>query len=85
MEPRWIALTILLSIGSLSACQGSPQGADLPPDLVPCPEVRGEICPMNYDPVCGYTAAGKRVEASNRCSACSDEQVVGTRPGKCPA
>ena len=52
--------------------------------LVACEAPRPEVCPMNYDPVCGQGADGTRRTYSNDCGACADASVVGYRPGACP-
>jgi hypothetical protein len=50
---------------------------EFPAGMVYCPEVRPEICTMEYDPVLGFKANGESAEYSNKCTACSDTEVVG--------
>ena len=51
----------------------------------PCEDPRPQVCTMNYEPVCGYTAEGTAETFSNSCSACSNPQVVVYQGDKCAA
>ena len=55
------------------------------PSGQPCEDPRPEICTMNYEPVCGFTAEGNSETHSNACSACSDPKVIGYQEGSCAA
>lgn len=48
-----------------------------PAEMVKCPDVRPELCTMEYDPALGFKANGESEEYGNKCSACSDPEVVG--------
>lgn len=48
-----------------------------PAEMAYCPDVRPEVCTMEYDPVLGFKANGESMEYGNKCSACSDAEVVG--------
>ena len=50
---------------------------------VKCPEVRPEICTMDYNPVCGSLSDGSFKTYSNGCGACSDPNVRDYSPGEC--
>jgi len=50
---------------------------------VKCPEVRPEICAMDYDPVCGSLSDGSFKTYSNGCNACADPNVTDYSPGEC--
>lgn len=78
------------------AASGSPgESPDtLPPSYAACKDPRPEICTQDYRPVCAQRDTGIRcvttpcdstewVTRSNGCSACSDTNVLGHRPGKC--
>lgn len=51
-----------------------------PENLVRCPEVRPQMCTMEYRPVLGWLEDGSTAEYSNSCGACSDGAVVGYLP-----
>ena len=45
---------------------------------------RPEACTMQYDPVCGYDAAGRQLQTyGNACSACVNTEVHRFTPGEC--
>ena len=48
-----------------------------------CPEVRPEMCTMDYDPVCGSLSDGSLKTYSNGCNACSDATVTSYSKGAC--
>ena len=52
-------------------------------DAVKCPEVRPEMCTMDYNPVCGSLSDGSFKTYSNGCGACSDRNVKSFTPGEC--
>ncbi|MBQ1782181.1 MAG: hypothetical protein II007_00850 [Gammaproteobacteria bacterium] len=51
-----------------------------PANLVLCPEVRPEICTMEYMPVMGWLEDGSTQKYANKCGACADGAVVGYLP-----
>ena len=69
-----------------AGCTTSPpadkasSGADV---LIPCEELRPEICTMHYAPVCGALEDGGTKTYSNACVACSDRGVMGYSEGPC--
>jgi len=52
-------------------------------EAVNCPEVRPEMCTMDYNPVCGSLSDGSFKTYSNGCNACSDQNVNSYKPGEC--
>ena len=48
-----------------------------------CQEPRPEACTREYVPVCAHRNDGSLYTAGNACTACSDEQALGHRPGAC--
>ena len=50
---------------------------------VKCPEVRPEMCTMDYNPVCGSLSDGSLITYSNGCNACSDPKVISYSHGEC--
>lgn len=50
---------------------------------VKCPEVRPELCTMDYNPVCGSLYDGSFKTFTNGCGACSDPNVRGYSPDEC--
>ena len=45
---------------------------------------RPEACTMQYDPVCGYDAAGRQLQTyGNACSACVNTEVHRFTPSEC--
>lgn len=96
-----IAATLFLL---LTACgtQRSDDTAQFQPEPAPtqkhrvvdCPELRPEMCTMDYKPVCATRDTGVRCVTtpcpstehrtySNGCSACSDEKVISYRLDAC--
>ena len=52
-------------------------------EKVTCPEVRPEICTMDYNPVCGSLSDGSIKTYANGCGACSDRNVNSYSAGEC--
>lgn len=48
-----------------------------------CTDTRPQVCTMDYTPVCGQRKNGNPMTYSNGCTACSDDEVIGYREGKC--
>lgn len=70
-----IISSVLMSIG----CVSKPVNPD---DMTLCTNPRPEVCTMEYNPVCGFTEDSHKTYASG-CTACSDKQVAGYKPGTC--
>jgi hypothetical protein len=51
-------------------------------DMEACPEIRPQLCTMDYTPVCGFTASGRET-FSNGCGACTNVEVIGYVAGEC--
>lgn len=49
----------------------------------PCPEVRPEICTMEYDPVCGVGLLMNPTTFPSGCVACADHKVSAYIKGRC--
>jgi hypothetical protein len=45
---------------------------------------RSPVCTQNYNPVCGQNNNNEWKTYSNACTACSNKNVVGYKPGECP-
>ena len=67
----------------MSACQASVPPENVKADLVDCPEIRPEMCTMDYVPVCGNLSDGSLKTFPNWCDACSDPDVISYRHGEC--
>ncbi len=52
-------------------------------ETVKCPEVRPEMCTMDYNPVCGNLSDGSFKTYSNGCNACTDPKVISYSQGEC--
>lgn len=61
----------------VSGCQSSQQ--TLPTGFTACPEIRPEICTMQYEPTDGLLANGDIKSYGNACSACGDPEVIATK------
>lgn len=48
-----------------------------------CPEIRPEVCTMDYNPVCGQLSDGSFKTYSNGCNACVDPKVISYSQGEC--
>ena len=77
---RWLLIASILSV---SACSSTHQANSNNMKSNKCPEVRPEMCTMEYDPVCGRLSDGSLKTYSNACNACSDQQVSSYDPGEC--
>ncbi len=51
-------------------------------DMEACPEIRPQLCTMDYTPVCGFTDSGRET-FSNGCGACANAEVIGYIAGEC--
>ena len=65
------------------SAESKPPGAAPSPGFTICKEPRPEICTREYVPVCAHRNDGSLYTAGNACSACSDAQTLGHRPGAC--
>ena len=74
---------IFTAILYLSACGATQQPPTMKIDSHQCPEVRPEMCTMDYNPVCGRSSDGSSRTYSNDCNACSDLKVISYSLGEC--
>ncbi|MFC1657558.1 hypothetical protein ACFL2P_03195 [Candidatus Moduliflexota bacterium] len=74
---------IFTAILFLSACGSTQQPLTIKTESLKCPEVRPEMCTMDYNPVCGYLSDGSFHTYSNGCNACSDPKVISYSLGEC--
>ena len=79
-----VAITAIMFMGvkpPLFAAEGIPEkGSDT---LIICPELRPQMCAMDFRPVCGELKNGSFKTFSNGCMACADQEVIGYRAGEC--
>ncbi len=66
----------------LSACAAQPQSATSA--ITQCPELRPQVCTMEYAPACATLTAGGQKEYASPCNACADDAVDGYVTGPCP-
>ena len=67
----------------VSACGSTQQPNTLTTESIKCPELRPEMCTMDYNPVCGQLSDGSFKTYSNGCNGCSDSKVIGYSQGEC--
>jgi hypothetical protein len=67
----------------VSACVSSKFQPSEDVHSTKCPELRPEMCTMDYNPVCGRFSGGSFKSFSNGCNACSDPKIVSYIPGEC--
>ena len=73
-----IVLTIfLLSVGCSST------GNKIEKGITACMDPRPEMCTQDYNPTCAFLKDGGERTYSNACTACSDSNVAGYKPGRC--
>ena len=79
---RSVAAVLLgwILAGCGSSATNSPDMVEQ--DMEMCPEVRPQVCTMDYTPVCGTTISGREI-FSNGCSACANSEVIGYAAGEC--
>jgi len=75
------SITIMTLCLLLSACQSTAIKQDLQTN---CPDLRPQMCTMDFKPVCGVFSEGTTKTFSNACTACSDKNILGFQEGKCP-
>ncbi len=80
--PR-IILALLLLAATPALAQQTQPAPPRPPGQVTCTDPRPQMCPANYQPVCGTKRDGARQTYSNGCMACIDASVVSHVPGPC--
>jgi hypothetical protein len=82
---RSLILKVYIFIGLLSvtACGSTQQPLAINMESIKCPEVRPEMCTMDYNPVCGSSSDGSSKTYSNGCNACSDPKVTSYSQGEC--
>ncbi|MBW8192083.1 hypothetical protein K0504_13655 [Neiella marina] len=78
--PKADKLFMFMTIFYLIGCQSSVPEQALPAGYAACPEVRPEICTMQYEPTDGLLSNGEVQSFGNACSACSNPDVVATKP-----
>jgi hypothetical protein len=78
-----IMVAFYIAILSVSACGSTQQQSTEMVPSIKCPELRSEICTMDYNPVCSTLSDGSFKAYSNGCNACSDPVVVSYSPGEC--
>jgi len=76
---------VLLAAAILFGCSAGsvPQDAPDDPTLTRCVDPRPQVCTREYRPACGESQDGSKKTFGNACTACSDQAVVGHRPGEC--
>ena len=74
---------IFIAILAVTACGTTQQPLAIKLEPLKCPEVRPEMCTMDYNPVCGNLPDGSFKTYSNGCNACSDLKVVSYFHGEC--
>jgi hypothetical protein len=76
----------LICISMLSCTMVSrqkPESKIVDPGLTICPEIRPEVCTMDYQPVCAQLRDSGFKPYSNGCTACSDQNVTAYSDGAC--
>jgi hypothetical protein len=74
---------IVITILFVSACGSTQQPHSGEVKLTECPELRPEMCTMDYNPVCGNLSDATFKTYSNGCNACSDSKVISYSQGEC--
>jgi hypothetical protein len=74
---------IVVTILFVSACGSTQQPHSVEMKSTKCPELRPELCTMDYNPVCGNLPDGTFKTYSNGCNACSDQKVTSYSQGEC--
>ena len=67
----------------ITACATTQQSHSVKMETIDCPELRPEMCTMDYNPVCGNLSDGTFKTYSNGCNACSDPDVTRYSQGEC--
>lgn len=83
---HYLVFGVFLSL-LLMSCQSTEQ-AEIKADqvaLTMCPDVRPQMCTMEYMPVCGSKNDASTKTYGNACSACGDAEVTGYIVGECEA
>ena len=80
---RSILSKSIITILFISACGPTQQPHTVKMDAIKCPELRPEMCTMDYNPVCGYLSDGTFKTYANGCSACSEPKVSTYTQGEC--
>lgn len=70
----------LIGLLLLTACATSTP----PKTIKACADTRPKVCTREYQPVCAFNDAGKKIKTyANACNACSDTKVLGYTAGAC--
>ena len=84
MKPSVLYRSILfITYLLIAACASTQQPHSEKMGTIECPELRPEMCTMDYNPVCGYLSDGTFKTSSNGCNACTDPEVVSYSEGEC--
>ncbi|MCM2678850.1 lipoprotein [Echinimonas agarilytica] len=82
MKKILISATLVVLLSACQEATDASSGVQIPEGFKMCPEVRPEICTMEYAPVDGVDANGNLAEYSNSCGACANPDVVAVGPLK---
>lgn len=77
-------LILTLTLFAASCYAGCDTNSDNKILDTTCLEPRPEVCTMEHDPVCGYKSDGTSKTYTNRCSACTEKEIIGYKNGECP-
>ncbi len=76
-------VAVLQIAGCGEVAPASSKRTDVAGGLTQCTEPRPEICTREYAPVCALLQEGTRRSYASKCVACSDQNVVAYKAGKC--
>lgn len=74
-------IPILLALSLLSACTSTANNPQ--PGITACPEIRPQVCTMEYMPVCATHKDGMIKTYASGCTACANHEVISHRAGEC--
>lgn len=77
------AFIYLSTLSCTMVSKQKPESKITDPGLTTCPDVRPQVCTMDYMPVCAQLLDGGFKTYSNGCSACSDPDVTAYSDGAC--
>ena len=82
-----LSFSIIAVVAFMQGCASPTDTGNkgVEPSLKACPEQRAPMCTAEYRPVCATLRNESRTQYSNACSACSNSEVIGYRPGPCEA
>ncbi|HEY5734897.1 MAG TPA: hypothetical protein VIU36_09025 [Gammaproteobacteria bacterium] len=74
----------LLTLSAIALLSGCTSTASQPQSgTTTCPEVRPEVCTMEYMPVCATHKDGTHKTYASGCTACANHEVISHRAGEC--